>query len=169
MKRTETWLDIFLIKYVLKKLNYRVDGKSNSKRENILAYILMLCGLLTFLGELLVLKNVTLTLFLLNLVSLLKRIIEYCIENTKLKREYCRNNLFDATRKSSYELLLFILAPALVLLMLSGFLLAFFAPGNLQVLFYLVVVANMLINLASNFFNSIVALYRAKASYGESI
>ena len=173
MKRTETKLDLFWIK-TLKKVHYRVDGKSEKKSENFTSYLLMFFAVVTFCGELWILKNVSFVLFLLNIVSLLKRIIECVIENNKLKREYCRVGTYDETRKSSYELLLFILVPSMVLLVSVGALLLFCLYRNsnsedLQSFFYLIVLANMIVNLASNIFNAIVALYRAKASYGEII
>ena len=162
----------FFIK-ILKVLNYKVYGISEVKWEYWCAVMLIVFSIVTFILELIILGDVGLIVFILNMISLFKRICEFAIENNRLKREYYLTGKYDGTRKSSYTLLLLILIPLTLFLLLMGGLLTVYLYRNsdengIQPFFYVIVLSNMVINLCGNILNAVVALYQAEASYGES-
>ena len=158
---------------MLKILNYKVYGISKQNREYWCAVMLIVFNLVTFILELVILGDVGLIVFILNMIALFKRICEFTIENNRLKREYYVAGKYDGTRKSSYTLLLLILVPLTLFLLLIGGLLTVYLYRNsdengIQTFFYVIVLSNMVINLCGNILNAVVALYQAEASYGES-
>ena len=162
----------FFIK-ILKVLNYKVYGISEVKWEYWCAVMLIVFSLVTFILGLVILGDVGLIVFILNMIALFKRICEFAIENNRLKREYYLAGKYDGTRKSSYTLLLLILIPLTLFLLLMGGLLTVYLYRNsdengVRLFFYVIVLSNMVINLCGNILNAVVALYQAEASYGES-
>ena len=172
MEKIKQGLRHFFVK-ILKVLNYRICGISEVKWEYWCAVMLIVFSLVTFILELVILGDVGLIVFILNMISLFKRICEFAIENNRLKREYYLAGKYDGTRKSSYTLLLLILIPLTLFLLLMGGLLTVYLYRNsdengVRPFFYVIVLSNMVINLCGNILNAVVALYQAEASYGES-
>ena len=172
MEKVTQGLRRFFIK-ILKVLNYRVYGISEVKWEYWCAVMLIVFSFVTFILELIILGDVGLIVFILNMIALFKRICEFAIENNRLKREYYVAGKYDGTRKSSYTLLLLVLIPLTLFLLLMGGLLTVYLYRNsdengIQTFFYVIVLSNMVINLCGNILNAVVALYQAEASYGES-
>ena len=158
---------------ILKVLNYKVYGISEVKWEYWCAVMLIVFSLVTFVLELIILGDVGLIVFILNMIALFKRICEFAIENNRLKREYYTAGKYDGTRQSSYTLLLLVLVPLTLFLLLMGGLLTVYLYRNsdengIRPFFYVIVLSNMVINLCGNILNAVVALYQAEASYGES-
>ena len=172
MEKVKQGLRRFFIK-ILKVLNYRVYGISEARWEYWCAVMLIVFSFVTFILELIILGDVGLIVFILNMIALFKRICEFAIENNRLKKEYYLTGKYDGTRKSSYTLLLLILIPLTLCLLLMGGLLTVYLYRNsdengIQPFFYVIVLSNMVINLCGNILNAVVALYQAEASYGES-